>query len=428
MDPEAFAALFAAALIATTAVRLWLSSRQLRHVARHRDKVPDAFSARIDLASHRRAAAYTIDRTRFAMVEAVLAAALTAALTLGGGIQWIHDCFAGLLPGRPLLAQVAILLAVGFAGAIVELPASWYRHFRLEARHGFNRMTARLFVADLAKGAALAVVVGAPLATLVVWLMNVTGANWWLFAWAAWMGFNILVLIAYPRLIAPLFNEFAPLPAGAVRERVEHLLARCGFRANGLFVMDGSRRSSHGNAYFTGLGKAKRIVFYDTLLNRLEPAEIEAVLAHELGHFRHHHIARRILIGSVASLIALWILSRLAGSLWFYAGLGVHPEPALAPGVALALFLTVVPVFAYPLQPLASILSRRDEFQADSYASRETRAADLARALVKLYKDNAATLTPDPIHSAFYDSHPPASTRIGRLLEASRARDGAGVA
>lgn len=428
MDPQVFAALFAAALLATTGVRLWLSSRQLRHVARHRDKVPEAFSARIDPASHRRAAAYTIDRTRFAMVEAVLGATLTAVLTLGGGIQWIHDCAAHAFPGSPLIAQVAILLGVAIAGAVAELPASWYRQFRLEARHGFNRMTARLFVSDLAKGAALTIVIGVPLATLVVWLMNATGRNWWLFAWAAWMGFNLLILIAYPRLIAPLFNEFAPLPAGAVRERVESLLARCGFRSNGLFVMDGSRRSSHGNAYFTGLGKAKRIVFYDTLLNRLEPAEVEAVLAHELGHFRHRHVARRILIGGVASLIALWLLSRLAGSLWFYVGLGVQPSPGLAPGAALALFLTVVPVFAYPLQPLASMLSRHDEFEADAYAARESRAADLVRALVKLYKDNAATLTPDPIHSAFYDSHPPASVRVRRLLEASRLPDGAGGA
>ena len=418
MSPEAFTALFVFALLVTTAVRLWLASRQMRHVARHRERVPEAFAARIDDASHRRAADYTIARTRLAIVDIGLAAFLVVGLTLGGAIQFIHDRLGAVLAGHALLAQVGILVAVAAVGAIADLPIDWYRRFRVEARFGFNRMSLRTYLADLAKGTLIAAGIGVPLAALVVWLMNAAGDRWWVLAWLVWMGFNLLVLVAYPTLIAPLFNRFTPLESGDVRDRIERLLTRCGFRANGLFVMDGSRRSSHGNAYFTGLGAAKRIVFYDTLLQRLDPEEVEAVLAHELGHFRHRHIARRVAVAAVTSLGALWLLGVLAGKPWFFVGLGVVAEPALAPGVALALFLTIAPVFAYPLQPLVSLLSRHDEFQADAYAARESGAANLVRALVKLYQDNATTLTPDPLHSAFYDSHPPAAIRVGRLLGA----------
>jgi STE24 endopeptidase len=323
----------------------------------------------------------------------------------------------------PLWRDVLLLFGVTLAGGVVSLPFSWYRTFRLEARFGFNRTTLALWLTDLAKGLALGLVLGVPLALAILWLMARAGSAWWLYAWLVWFGFQLLMLFLYPTVIAPLFNRFTPLPAGTERERIERLLARCGFAVAGLFVMDGSKRSGHGNAYFTGFGKARRIVFFDTLLARLVPDELEAVLAHELGHYKLRHVAKRIAWSAVLSLAFLGLLAWLARSDWFYAGLGI-PADLIAtararPGVALALFLLALPVFTFVLSPIAARYSRRHEFEADAFAARNASAAALVSGLVKLYEDNAATLTPDPLHSAFYDSHPPAAVRVSRLLAAT---------
>ncbi len=319
--------------------------------------------------------------------------------------------------------DLALVFTVTLLGSAVALPFGYWRTFVIEAKFGFNRMTLRLWLADLVKGTLLAAVIGLPLAALALWLMRAAGALWWLWVWGVWLAFQFLVLALYPTLIAPLFNKFSPLPAGAARDRIEALLARCGFASRGLFVMDGSRRSSHGNAFFTGFGRGRRIVFFDTLLARLAPEEIEAVLAHELGHFRLRHVVKRMLWMAALSLAFLGLLAWLMGSPWFYQGLGVPPATD-RPGVALILFALVLPVFTFLLGPLAAFYSRRHEFEADAFAARHASAAALAQALVKLYEDNAATLTPDPLHSACYDSHPPAAIRIARLRAADTASDG----
>jgi STE24 endopeptidase len=410
-----FSVLFAAALTLSIAVRFWLATRQVRHVSRHRDAVPADFAGRITLQAHRRAADYTVARVRLGMVETVIGAMLLLGFTLFGGLQWLLDVLAQWLPQRPFARQIAFVAAVALIGALVDLPVAWYRQFRLEQRFGFNRMTPRLFTSDALKGAAVASALGLPLLALVLWLMRSAGGLWWLWAWGAWVAFNLAILVLYPTVIAPMFNRFEPLADGAVRQRVEALLARCGFASRGLFVMDGSRRSAHGNAYFTGLGRSKRIVFFDTLLARLEPDEVEAVLAHELGHFSRRHVLKRIALMFAASLAGLWLLGWLSRQAWFYQGLGVTPGAGEFDAAALVLFFLALPVFTFVLQPLASWASRRHEFEADAFAAAHARAQDLVSALVKLYEDNASTLTPDPVHSAFYDSHPPASLRIGRL-------------
>jgi len=374
--------------------------------------VPSTFVATIPLASHQKAADYTVAKARLGMLDVLLGAAALVALTLGGLLQWMSALWAavfapgGLAHGTALVASAVVLLSA------LELPVSVYRTFVIEARFGFNRMSVALFCADLAKNAALGAALGLPLLVLVLWLMGRMGELWWLYVWLAWVGFNLLVLLIYPTFIAPLFNRFTPLADPALAGRIEALLARCGFTSNGLYVMDGSRRSAHGNAYFTGFGAAKRIVFFDTLLARLAPPEVEAVLAHELGHYRRHHVWKRIALLFTLSLGLLWLLGRLIDLPWFYDGLN-----AGAPGDAmgLLLFVLVMPVFTFFLQPLTSLYSRRHEFEADCYAAAHASAAELVRALVKLYQDNAATLTPDPLHSAFYDSHPPAALRIARL-------------
>jgi STE24 endopeptidase len=403
---------FLAALAATTVTRLWLAQRQIRHVRAHRDAVPPTFAATIPLAAHQKAADYTVAKARTGMLDVLIGALLLLLLTLGGLIDWLHLAWAqglepgGLWHGTAMITTAAVLLAV------IDLPLALYRTFVIEARYGFNRMTPRLFVMDLMKQALLAAALGIPLLLLVLWLMQKMGGLWWLYVWLAWMGFNLLVLLAFPTFIAPLFNRFSKLEDPGLAGRIESLLKRCGFRASGLYVMDGSKRSSHGNAYFTGFGAAKRIVFFDTLLSRLAPPEVEAVLAHELGHYRLHHVWKRIALLFAASLGLLWLLGQLIGERWFYEGLGVsHPSTA----AALLLFMLAMPVFSFFLQPVSSLYSRRHEFEADQYAARHADSSDLVKALVKLYQDNAATLTPDPVHSAFYDSHPPAATRIARL-------------
>jgi STE24 endopeptidase len=409
---NAFTWIFLDALAVATIARLWLARRQVAHVRAHRGAVPATFAETISLAAHQKAADYTVAKARLGMLDVLFGAAALVVLTLGGLLQWMSAQWAavfapgGLAHGMALVAGTVVLLSA------LELPVSVLRTFVIEARFGFNRMTVALFCADLAKSAALGAALGLPLLALVLWLMGRMGELWWLAVWLAWIGFNLMVLLLYPTLIAPLFNRFTPLSDPALAGRIERLLARCGFTSSGLYVMDGSKRSAHGNAYFTGFGAAKRIVFFDTLLSRLAPPEVEAVLAHELGHYRRHHVWKRIALLFTLSLGLLWVLGRLIALPWFYDGLN-----AGAPGDAmgLLLFVLVMPVFAFFLQPLTSLYARRHEFEADAYAAAHASAAELVRALVKLYQDNAATLTPDPLHSAFYDSHPPAALRIARL-------------
>ena len=410
-----FTFLFLAACALTLAGRLWLTLRQIRHVAAHRAAVPAGFAERISLAAHQKAADYTVDRNKLIILTTLVDAALLLAFTLGGGLAWLHEFWSARVDG--LVYGLALIFSVMAIGAAIDLPFALYRQFVIEARYGFNRMTLALFCADLLKHTLLGIVIGAPVILAVLWLMAVMGSAWWFWVWVFWSAFNLLILFVYPTWIAPLFNKFSPLADGEMKSRIEALLSRCGFRSSGLFVMDGSKRSSHGNAYFTGFGNNKRIVFFDTLLERLAPPEVEAVLAHELGHFRRRHVLKRIVLMFAASLGFLWLLGQLIDAPWFYAGLGV---PAQSTALALILFFLVAPVFTFPFTPVLSWISRRHEFEADAYAAARTEAAALGRALVKLYEDNAATLTPDPLHSLFYDSHPPAVVRIARLQATAR--------
>jgi STE24 endopeptidase len=410
-----FGLIFLVALLLTVATRWWLATRHATHVQAHRNAVPAQFADVITLDAHQRAADYTCAKTRFAMIGVLVEAAVALAFTFGGGLQALHDLTAvWFVPG--IVRGLALLAGVGVVMMLVELPLNLYRTFVIEERYGFNKVTVKLFWIDFIKGLLLATALGLPLAATVLWLMERMGELWWFYAWLTWMGFNILMLAVYPAWIAPLFNKFSPLQDAAMKERVERLLDRCGFKVKGLLVMDGSRRSSHGNAYFTGFGKTKRIVFFDTLLSRLEPQEVEAVLAHELGHFKLKHVIKRIAWIFTASLGFLWLLGWVLDKPWFYEGLGVA-TPSTA--MALVLFSIVVPVFTFLFQPLGAMYSRKHEFEADAFAAQYTPAGDLIAALVKLYKDNAATLTPDPLHSVFYDSHPPATTRIARLQQAA---------
>ena len=421
-SPLAFSLLFALALLASVLTRLWLASRQMRHVARHRSAVPQQFAERISLSAHQRAADYTLARVRLGMIDVLVGAAVLLGFTLLGGIEWLSDLWRAWLPTHPFWRQVLLVASVAALASIIELPISWYRQFVLEKRFGFSRMTQRLFFTDLLRGLAVSMALGAPLLIAVLWLMQRAGQQWWLWTWAVWVVFNLAVLVLYPTVIAPLFNRFVPMDPGPMRDRVEQLLARCGFKSRGLFVMDGSRRSAHGNAYFTGLGRAKRIVFFDTLLNRLSVDEVEAVLAHELGHFTHRHIIKRMVASFAISLAGLWLLGWLSRQPWFYQGLGATPGPGDVPGGhALLLFFLALPVFTFMLGPLGSWLSRKQEFEADTFAAHQSSAEHLSRALVKLYEDNASTLTPDPLHSAFYDSHPPAAIRLERLARLTPA-------
>lgn len=407
-----FTAAFLAALALATAAQLWLAWRHVRHVCARRDTVPAEFEGRIPLDAHRKAADYTASRTRVSFVEILIGVALTLAFTLGGGIETLASAWSRVFEAGGYLHGIALLFSVAVLAALVDLPFSVYRTFAIEARFGFNRTTPVLYVADTLKFAALAVVLGMPLAFAVLWLMARMGEHWWLYVWLAWVGFAVLMHYVVPTVVMPLFNKFVPLEDPELRGRIEGLLAKCGFKSQGLFVMDGSKRSNHGNAYFTGMGNSKRIVLFDTLLARLAPPEIEAVLAHELGHFSLKHVRKRMLFSFAVALPVLWLLARLMETGWFYAALGVETRSTAA---ALVLFFIALPAFTFLLQPLASLYSRRHEYEADAYAAAHARASDLSQALVKLYQDNAATLTPDPLYSAFYDSHPPALSRIARL-------------
>lgn len=410
--------LFIACLLGDLLIRYWLAHRQIRHVQAHRDAVPAAFADHISLRSHQRAADYTVARCQMNIVERIIEAGILLALTLLGGLQTL-DLALGRLIETELWRQLALVASVlALLGSVGLIFAAW-RTFRLEARYGFNRMTPGLFISDALKMLVVTLVLGTPLLAAILWLMGSAGPAWAWWAWGVWVAFNLLTLWLYPSFIAPLFNRFTPLDDPALSERIHALARRCHFGLSGLFVMDGSRRSAHGNAYFTGFGRHRRIVFFDTLLSRLNADEVEAVLAHELGHFAHHHILRRIIISFVTAGIFLQLLAWVSGQLWFYTDLGVIPQLGRPnDGLALVLFMLALPVLTFWAAPISSLLSRRDEFQADRYAVQQCGAEPLVSALVKLYDDNAATLTPDPIHSAWYDSHPSAAVRIAHLRHA----------
>ncbi len=416
-----FSALFVGALLLTTLAKLWLARRHLAHIAAHRTAVPQVFHEKVDLAAHQKAADYTSAKTRLSVLDGLFEMLLLLAFTLGGGIQWIADFYLQTFT-LPLAQGIAVIVSVLLLSSLLGTPFDLYRTFVIEARFGFNKMTLKLYLLDAAKGLLLGVVLGLPLLFGVLWLMEGMGAAWWLYVWGVWVTFNLLLLFIYPSFIAPLFNKFTPLQDETLKARIVTLLQKCGFTAQGLFVMDGSKRSSHGNAYFTGFGKTKRIVFFDTLLERLSPTEIEAVLAHELGHFKRRHVLKRIAFTFAMSLGFLWLLAQLMQAEWFYQGLGVAmPATSLSTALALLLFFMVLPVFSFLLHPLMSYYSRKHEFEADAYAAQQTDARDLSSALVKMYQDNAATLTPDPVYSTFYDTHPPALVRIARLQTLSGA-------
>ena len=409
---------FAAALLASLLVRFWLATRQMRHVAAHRHRVPPAFAQTITLAAHQRAADYTLAKGRLGLLTMAFGAAVLLGWTLLGGIDALNAALRDALQPRfgDIAYQLALFASFALISGVLDLPFEWYSTFRIEQRFGFNRMTWKLYLADMLKGVAVGTLIGLPIAALMLWIMGATGGLWWLWAWGAWMGFNLLILVLYPTVIAPLFNKFEPLADESLKARVQALMKRCGFAAKGLFVMDGSKRSAHANAYFTGFGAAKRVVFFDTLLSKLSAGEVEAVLAHELGHFKHKHVLKRIASMFAISLAGLALLGWLSTQPAFYTSLGVRPSMNAAnDAVALLLFLLVTPVFAFFVSPLFAQLSRKHEFEADAYACAQASGADLAAALLKLHEDNAATLTPDPLYVRFYYSHPPASERLAAL-------------
>ena len=409
-----FAAFFAASLL----TKLWLDSRQIRHVARHRAHVPPAFADEISLEQHQRAAAYTLDKLRFGLISGALGGALLVGWTLLGGLHTLNEFVRGaILPHWGALPyQLALLGAFTFISGLIDLPLSAWSTFRIEQKHGFNRMSWGMWLGDLVKQTLVGVMLGAPIAALILWLMGAAGQQWWLWAWVAWVSFSLLLMVIFPIFIAPLFNKFEPLQDEHLAQRVTSLMTRCGFKAKGLFVMDGSRRSAHANAYFTGLGASKRVVFFDTLLKKLSHGEVEAVLAHELGHFKHKHVLKRMIMMFAMSLAGFALLGWLSRQVWFYQGLGLNPNLS-APNDALALllFMLALPSFLFFVSPIFAYFSRRDEYQADAYACQQAAREDLANALIKLYKDNSATLTPDPVYVRFHYSHPPASERLAAM-------------
>lgn len=406
-----FTYVFLFAAFAGLALQLWLASRQAAHIIGHRRSVPAAFADRITLEEHQKAASYSLARLGLERWDLVLGTLVLLGWTLGGGLDWLDGSLAGLGLGSTW-SGVALILGVVLIGGLIDLPLSIWRTFGVEQRFGFNRTTPAGFVRDRLLGVLLTLVLGVPLVAVVLWLMGSAGAYWWLWAWLVWMAFSLAITWAYPIWIAPLFNRFQPLEDASLRTRLESLLQRCGFRSNGMFVMDGSRRSAHGNAYFTGFGRNKRIVFFDTLLDGLSADEVEAVLAHELGHFKRRHVVKMLALSSLLSLAGLALLGWLSQQAWFYAGLGVDRS---SPALALALFMLVLPVFTLFVSPVMAQLSRRHEFEADDFAARQTDPRHLVSGLVKMYRDNASTLTPDPLYSAFYHSHPPAPVRIAHL-------------
>jgi STE24 endopeptidase len=412
---NAFTLLFVGVLAAATATRLWLSLRQIRHVRTHRGAVPGMFAEAIPLSAHQKAADYTVAKARLGVIDTVLDVVILLALTLGGALQWLSSLWERVFAVDSLWHGTALILAILLIKGILGLPLDLYRIFVVEERFGFNRITLKLYVTDALKQLAVGAVLGIPLLLVILWLMAAAGSLWWLYAWLVLIAYSLFLQMVYPAVVMPLFNKFSPLSDPVLAARVEDLLRRTGFRSRGLYIMDGSKRSSHGNAFFTGFGAAKRIVLFDTLVSRLQPAEVEAVLAHELGHYKLHHVIKGMALSWAFSFALLFALGMLAAQPWFYQGLGMTTA---TPAVALLLFMLVIGEFTFFLQPLLSLFSRKNEYEADRYAAQYASAGELAQALVKLYHDNSATLTPDPLHSAYYDSHPPAAMRIARLRTA----------
>ncbi len=414
-----FTIAFLIAFLASFGLRHWLAQRQMRFVAKHRDSVPAEFAEKVTLAEHQKAADYTIAKLRLGVLENGVSAIILIGFTLLGGLQILNISLLQLL-GDGITQQIALLGSIAIISGIVDLPFSWYKQFHLEERFGFNRMGKQLFFIDMIKGLGVGAAIGIPLLWVILSLMAKAGDLWWLWAWVVLTVFSLLMQWIFPSFIAPLFNKFQPLPDGALKTQIEALLARCEFASQGLFVMDGSKRSAHGNAFFAGMGKAKRIVFFDTLIEKLNPGEVEAVLAHELGHFKCKHIRKRLLVSFALSFGMFALLGWISTQVWFYTDLGVMPNlNGYNGGLALALFMLVSPVFSFFFTPLASIASRKHEYEADGFAATKSSAKDLISALVKLYQDNASTLTPDPIYTAFYSSHPPAPLRIANLQRQS---------
>jgi STE24 endopeptidase len=405
-------------------LKLWLNMRQINFIMAHQSAVPAPFDTRIDLDAHRKSARYAFVKLRMARLALYISTAILLIWTLGGGIagliQLVQHGFS-----HPLHFGVALLVIFSLLNSLFDLPLAFVNQFQIEQSFGFNRMTVKMWLTDLFKSTLLSFVVAVPLLYAVLAFIQWLPQTWWFWAWALFLSFNILMMWLYPTVIAPLFNKFTPLPDGELKTRLEALLTRCGFTAKGMFVMDGSRRSGHGNAYFTGFGRSKRIVFFDTLIEQLTPAQIEAVLAHELGHFHHKHILKRMFWMLPMSLAGFALLGFLVKQLWFYAGLGVSDEFALLPSLAqqpthlyavgLLLFSLVLPVFLFILTPLFSMQSRRDEFQADAFAVKHANGQDLIDALVAMYHDNASFVGTDIWYSRFYDSHPPATIRVAQL-------------
>jgi STE24 endopeptidase len=407
-----FTLTFVSLLIASTLIRLWLGGRHITYVQTHRNHVPEAFSDHITLDAHQKAADYTSVKTKLALTEVVVQSILLATLTLGGLLQLIDESWRNVLTSQEIIRGVLVISSAMLISSLIDLPFEYYKTFVVDQQFGFNKMTPAMFVTDLIKHSLLGLALGGPILLVALWLMQGAGEYWWLYLWLVWSAFNLIMLALYPTFIAPLFNKFTPLKDDVLKQRIETLLTKCGFQSQGLFVMDGSSRSSHGNAYFTGFGASKRVVFFDTLLERLNADEIESVLAHELGHFKHKHVIKRIIMMFFVSFLGLALLGWLMNQPWFYNDLGVKNASNY---MALMLFMLISPVFLFLLRPIMASYSRTNEFEADDYAAKHASAKNLVKALVKLYRDNASTLTPDPLHSAFYDSHPPASIRISKL-------------
>ena len=408
-----FTVIFLFALVISYAIQFWLSMRQKNHVLAHRDAVPDAFKDSIDLPTHQKAADYTVEKGRLSDIDAVSGIVFLLILTLGGGINAIFKYWAGF-DFSPLMTGLSAMASVFLIMTILELPTSYYQTFVIEEKYGFNKSTLQQFAKDQGLSMGLVIVIGMPLLALILWIMESIGSTWWFWAWALLISFSLLMSWVFPTVIAPLFNKFTPMEDGSLKDRIQGLLERCGFNSQGVFIMDGSKRSGHGNAYFTGLGDKKRIVFYDTLVESLDDEELEAVLAHELGHFKCKHVIKMLVASSITTLISFAILGWLIGEDWFYTGLGVDIKQQ-SNAIALLLFTFVSPVFTPFMQPISAYFQRKFEFEADDFAAQNAQASKLISGLVKLYKENYNTLTPDPLYSAFHYSHPPAAIRINHL-------------
>lgn len=407
-----FTQIFVALIAISLFIRIWLGMRHIRHIETHRKQVPQAFSHTISLEAHQRAADYTTAKVKLRLSETMMESAILLALTLGGILQLLDNVWQQWLPAHEIVRGALVVCSAMLISSLATLPFDYIQTFNVDERFGFNKMSRAMFFNDLIKHTLVGLLLGGPILLVALWLMQSTGSGWWFYLWVVWSVFNLFMLAVYPTWIAPLFNKFSPLEDHSLKSRIEALMQKCGFASQGLFVMDGSTRSGHGNAYFTGFGKNKRVVFFDTLLEKLNADEIEAVLAHELGHFKHKHVIKRIIMMFGLSLLGLAVLGYLMQQDWFYQGLGVTQA---SNHMALLLFVLIAPVFMFVLRPLMAAYSRTNEFEADHYAAHQSRPQYLIDALVKLYRDNASTLTPDPLHSAFYDSHPPASLRIAKL-------------